>query len=427
MNYITVDIPSAHGKKYPLTIPDNGKVTIAYPPRFDSLPNPKELIRNALDNPIGSERIEDRVKPGQKICIISDDITRPTPVSTVLEELLPRLHNAGIKKEDIFFVFAIGSHRRMTFEEMEQKLGKDVCAQYPVMNSEFRDPEQLIEVGTSELGTPIRVFRKAMEADFRISIGNIIPHGCMGWSGGAKILYPGITAEDIVSEFHVMQGFQDGIVYGMDECPVRLAVEEWTKNIGLHFIINTSLTGDMQIYRVVAGDFIKAHRVGVQNSKESLGVKIKEKPNIVVTTSYPTDMDLWQCSKGVYGGGKVIAQDGTMLLMGPCTEGIGPHKDYAVNLGRPDGLDSLKAKIEAHETGEELLSLAVGASIGKLHKVCKIHWMTNGISEDELKPSGFIWHPEEDIQKVFDEVYKQYDDPTVLVIPIGAETLPYLE
>ena len=423
--YITVDIPSSK-KNYPLRIPDNGRVMVASTPEFHDLPDQKDLVREALDNPIGTSRIEEMVKPGNKICIISDDVTRPTPVYLVLEELLPRLLNAGIEKKDICFVMALGSHRRMTREEMAIKLGQNIVDEYTVFNSEFSDPELLVEVGTSQMGTPIRVFKPAMEADFRIAIGNIIPHGCMGWSGGAKILYPGITSEDIVSEFHVMQGFQDGIVYGMDNCPVRLAVEEWTKNIGLHFIINTSLTGEFKIYKVVAGDYVQAHRTGVENSKKTLGVPIKCRPNIVVTSSYPTDQDMWQCTKGIYGGGRVISEGGTIIVLDPCVEGVGPHKTFPTNLGLLNGVPILQARIDAKETGEDLLSMAVGVSIAKLHKYCTVHWLTNGCSEEEVKPSKFIWHREDDIQAVFDQVYAQYEDPDVLIIPIGGETLPYL-
>ena len=423
--YITVDIPSSK-KNYPLRIPDNGRVMVASTPEFHDLPDQKDLVREALDNPIGTSRIEEMVKPGNKICIISDDVTRPTPVYLVLEELLPRLLNAGIEKKDICFVMALGSHRRLTREEMAIKLGQNIVDEYTVFNSEFSDPELLVEVGTSQMGTPIRVFKPAMEADFRIAIGNIIPHGCMGWSGGAKILYPGITSEDIVSEFHVMQGFQDDIVYGMDNCPVRLAVEEWTKNIGLHFIINTSLTGEFKIYKVVAGDYVQAHRTGVENSKKTLGVPIKCRPNIVVTSSYPTDQDMWQCTKGIYGGGRVISEGGTIIVLAPCVEGVGPHKTFPTNLGLLNGVPILQARIAAKETGEDLLSMAVGVSIAKLHKYCTVHWLTNGCSEEEVKPSKFIWHREDDIQAVFDQVYAQYEDPDVLIIPIGGEPLPYL-
>ena len=109
--YITVNIP-ASGRSYSLRIPDNGRVTIAHAPQFRDLPDPHVLIRDALDHPIGSPRIEQMVRPGNRVCIISDDITRPTPVYLVLEELLPRLLEAGIHKEDISAGPDIHRHER---------------------------------------------------------------------------------------------------------------------------------------------------------------------------------------------------------------------------------------------------------------------------------------------------------------------------
>ena len=427
MNYITVDIPSANGKTYPLNIPDNGRVTVAHGAEFPNLPDPSELIREALDNPIGSPKIEDMVKPGNKICIISDDVTRPTPVHLVVAELLPRLLNAGIKKEDIIFVMALGSHRRMTREEMAAKLGQNVVDEYTVLNSEFSDPELLTEVGTSQMGTPIRVFKPAMEADFRISIGNIIPHGCMGWSGGAKILYPGITSEDIVSEFHVMQGFQDGIVYGMDECPVRLAVEEWTKNIGLHYIINTVLDEDMDLYRVVAGHYVQAHRKAVSYAQTVCGVPVDRQPDVILTSAYPIAFDFWQCGKAAYGPARVIREGGELLLLAACTEGVGPHPQMLDYMALENGKEELERRVKSGSTGEDLLTMAVGVSMGRVARHAHMTLITDGLTEEECR-RGIMGHaPEAALQQTLEEALAKFDDPFLLILSEGGEIIPMLE
>ena len=274
------------GREYELKIPEGINARVIEPNHVEKAKDPREMIKDALDHPVGSLPIDKIVKPGQKVCIISDDITRFTPVEMILQEMLPRLEGAGIAKEDIVIVMALGSHRYMTEEEMVKKVGRDVFDNYRVINSEFHDQTKLVAVGTSSLGTPIRVIKDAMEADVRIGLGTIAPHGCMGWSGGAKILYPGITSEDIVSEFHAMQGLADGILFGMDECPIRLAVEEWTEKIGLHFIVNVVLTAEMELYRAVSGHYVKAHRAGVAYAKEVCGAELSEKPNVIFVSSY---------------------------------------------------------------------------------------------------------------------------------------------
>ncbi len=413
-------------REYELNIPEGINARVIEPNHVKKAKDPRSMIKDALDHPVGSLPIEKIVKPGQKVCIISDDNTRFTPVETILTELLPRLEKAGIAKEDIVIVMALGSHRHMTIEEMIKKVGREVFDYYRVINSEFHDQEKLVAVGKSSLGTPIRVIRDAMEADVRIGLGTIAPHGCMGWSGGAKILYPGITSEDIVSEFHAMQGFEDEILFGMDDCPIRLAVEEWTEQIGLHFIVNVVLTAEMELYRAVAGHYVKAHRAGVVYAKEVCGAELTEKPNVIFVSSYPLETDWWQCGKALYGSAGVIDNGGTILVMAPCTEGFGPHRNLNQYVSMKDGKSALRAKMEAGETGEELLTMAVGVSMGKINQTSKVVVISDGVTGEEMESGGCRWYAEKDFQRAFEGAIAQYGNPNVLVITTGGETVPFI-
>jgi nickel-dependent lactate racemase len=385
-----------------------------------------DAVRVALDNPIGVPRIEKTVRAGNKICIICDDVTRMTPAREILAELLPRLHGAGVAKSDIFIVMALGSHRKMTDAELEQKVGKNVFADYRVLNSEFRDADKLAQAGTSQLGTPIKVLKEALTADIRIGVGTIAPHGCMGWSGGAKILYPGITSEDIVSEFHAMQGLEDEILFGRAECPVRLAVERWTEKIGLDFIINTVLTEDADVYSVVAGHFVKAHRVGVGYGLDVCGVKIETEPDVVLISSKPLEADFWQCGKALYGAAKVARHGGSLLLLAPCHEGIGPHENIIAYTRTPNGAETLKKRIEAGDTGEDLLTMSVGVSMGKINANFHVAVVSDGLTEEQLSPGGYEWFPESSLQAALDRALDRYENPRLLVITAGGETVPFI-
>lgn len=414
---------SCGAKQYSLCLRDGISVKIASPNHVRPAEDPRACIRDALSSPIGSPPIEQIVKKGQRICIIVDDVTRMTPVPLILEDLLPRIEGAGVAREDIFFVAALGSHRKMTDDELKAKVGAEVFANYRVLNSEFRDSANLTEVGKSQLGTPIRVFRPAMEADVRIGIGTIVPHGCMGWSGGAKILYPGITSGDIVSEFHSMQGLADGILFGKEDCATRLAVEEWTKQIGLHFIVNTVLTGDMQLYRAVAGDYVKAHRAGVQYAKDVCGTTLTERPDVILATSMPLTADFWQCTKALYSSSNVIRKGGTLLLLAPCTEGIGPHPEVSHYIGMKNGEAALREKIDRGETGEELLTMAVGVSMSKMNRTCRISLISDGLRAEEIAEAGYGWYAECDLQRAFDEAVDAVENARVLIVTEGCESV----
>lgn len=409
-----------------LTIPESVSLQIAEPKKMKNTQNDSSMIRDALNKPIASLPIEKIVKKGQRICIITDDNTRHTPVKKILKELLPRLEKSGINKNQILIVMALGSHRKMTSEEIIEKVGKNVFDTYRVINSEFHDKSLMVEIGQSQIGTPIRVLKEIMEADIRIGIGSIAPHGCMGWSGGAKILYPGITSEDIVSEFHAMQGLTDDLLYGNEDCHIRLEVEKWTEKIGLHFIINTVFTDSLELYRVVSGHYVKAHRAGVAFAKDVCGAYVEKRPDIVVISSYPLAADFWQCTKALYCGAKVINEGGTLLLLSPCEEGLGPHKEICEYIQLEDGKNKLLQKIKSKETGEELLAMSVGISIGQIKKRCKIEIITDGIPKEEILRGGFKWHSENDLQKAFNESLVKYKNPNVLIIPSGGNTVPYL-
>ncbi|MGI6326130.1 MAG: lactate racemase domain-containing protein [Saccharofermentanales bacterium] len=186
-------------------VPDNTEVIPVSMPEVSVPLDPDIEINHALDNPIGTKKIEQLVKPSNKVCIICDDVTRPTPVKQILENLLKRLLSAGVSKKNIYIVFALGSHRYMTETEMIKRVGKEIFADYRVLNSEFKDPEKLIDMGYSKTGAKIFVSRVVMNSDIRIGIGNIVPHPAMGWSGGSKILYPGVTDEVTVTQFHIQQ------------------------------------------------------------------------------------------------------------------------------------------------------------------------------------------------------------------------------
>ena len=266
-----------------------------------------------------------------------------------------------------------------------------------------------------------------MEADIRIGIGNVVPHGCMGWSGGAKILYPGITSADIVSEFHVMQGLRDEVLLGMVECPVRLAVEEWTKNIGLHYIINTVLDENMNLYRAVAGHYIHAHRKAVSYAQAVCGVSLKQRPDVVLASAYPIDIDFWQCGKAAYGPTRVIAKGGEFLLLAACTEGVGPHPQILDYMALENGTEVLSHRIASQNTGEDLLTMAVGVSMGRVVRHSNVTLVTDGLLPEDCRRGQMSHCSPANLQQALQQALERFEDPFLLIIGEGGEVIPLLE
>ena len=407
------------------TVPDNADVHVAYTPEVKCLSCIHDEINKALDNPIGTDKIEDLVKPSDRICIISDDITRPTPVKEILEVLLDRLHKAGAARENIFIVMALGSHRYMTVQEMIKKVGEEIYSKYRVINSEFKDPDGLLDMGLSPTGARVLVSRSVMDSDLRIGLGNIVPHPAMGWSGGGKILYPGVTDEETVTQFHIEQGLSDENLFGMDDCHIRLEVEKWVDTIGLHFIINTVITPELKLYRAVAGHYIKAQRAGVEFAKQALGAKLDKLYDIAIVSSYPADMDYWQATKGYLCGARGIAENGTIILVTPCPEGIGPHHEYVDCIGNDRAEELLIDLKNSKPVSGDPLALSIGTCVSKIRKKYRLITVSDGLRKCEMQRAGIEHYGTPELSKAVEDAASRYENPSVIIIPSGGETVLY--
>jgi len=418
------DIPYGE-KTLCFTIPDNADVHVAHAPEVICPPDMHSEINRAMDNPIGAEKIEDLVKPSDRICIISDDITRPTPVKEILEVLLDRLHKAGAARENIFIVMALGSHRYMTEQETTKKVGEEIFSNYRVINSEFKDPNGLLDMGLSPTGARVLVSRSVMDSDIRIGLGNIVPHPAMGWSGGGKILYPGVTDEKTVTQFHLEQGLADENLFGMDDCHIRLEVEKWVDTIGLHFIINTVLTLELKLYRAVAGHYIKAQRAGVAFAKQAHGAKLEKLYDIAVVSSYPSDMDYWQATKGYLCGARGITENGTIILVTPCPEGIGLHPEYVDCIGNDRAEEILIDLKNSKPVSGDPLALSIGTCVSKIRKKYRLITVSDGLTKSEMQRADIEHYNTPELSKAIENAVARYDDPSIIIIPSGGETVLY--
>lgn len=422
-----VTIPYGSEKTVAFSVPDENFCELLEPscPEFEN--NPEAIIEEALNNPIGTPVLEEVVKGAETVSVICDDMARPTPAYLILPSVMKRLHKAGIKKENIKVIIALGSHRYMTEEEIVQKVGREIYDNYRVVNSEFKDEESLVLMGTAEDGSQIYVTGEAASTDIRIGIGNIVPHPVMGWSGGGKILFPGISGEKTVALFHIMGGLHpNGNLFGWDESPVRHCIESWVDVIGLDFIINTALTGDFRIYKAVAGHYIKAHREGIKYAKEIWGAKTTKKADIMIVSSYPADQDFWQSGKGLYSAENgLVDEGGTIILVSPNFEGIGPHPELYEYMGDDNAHEKLvRAKDDDSIPGDRL-AMSVGTAMAKMRMRREIIMVSDGITEADAKACGIGYYPLADLQKAIDDTIKKYDNPTVSAISHGGELYVY--
>jgi len=386
-----------------------------------------EILR-AIEAPIGTPKLEELIPRGAKINIIVDDASRPTPIARILPVLLKKLRDMGVGNGDVRIIAALGSHRHMTEDELRERVGGEVYREYSVVNSEFRDPDQLVFLGKMPDGVDVYASRIAMDADVRIGIGNLVPHPVMGWSGGGKILYPGVAGENTVSYFHMKASLINENLFGREDSPIRAMMESWVDTIGLDFIINTILNSELELYKAVAGDYIKAHRAGVEIAKRVLGCKVERRADVVVVSSHPADQDFWQSPKGMYSAEYALKGEsgGTIILVSPNWEGIGPHAEYPEWMGRDDG-DELIRRIFAGEKYEgDALGMSVGNSMSKMRRRRRLVVVSDGVTDEEMARCGCVRYPLCELQKAVDDAVAGYgDDCTVAAVSNGAETFLY--
>ncbi len=397
------------------------------PVEAPAAPDFEAEIRRAIDNPIGTPPLEQIVFPGAKINVIVDDGSRPTPVSGILPVLLGKLSEIGVCERQVRIIIALGSHRHMTPDELKERVGAGVFARYEVINSEFHDPKQLVYVGNTPDGVEIHATKAAMEADIRIGVGNLVPHPVMGWSGGGKILYPGVAGENTVSYFHLKGSLENGNLFGREDSPIRKMMEGWVDTIGLDFIVNTVLNSHMQLHSAVAGHYIQAHRAGVEIAKRVLGCAVDECADVVVVSSFPADQDFWQSPKGMYSAEYALKGEssGTIILVSPNYEGVGPHPEYPEWMGRDDGDELVRGIFAGKSFDGDALAMAIGNSMSKMRRRRRLVVVSDGVTVEDMARCGCRHYPTALLQQAVDDALAGDPNTKLAAVSNGAETFLY--
>ncbi len=372
-------------REYLVDIPAGRLGEVLSPARARAQAPLPDLLMDAFLHPCGRPCLAELITPGKKLLIIVDDHTRLTPTREVVPVLLAYLAQAGCRPENITFAVALGTHRRMTSAEIELKLGQDVavgsggCRRYPVIN----DPAQTagVFVATGEFfaagdgAVPIEVHRSVLDSDLVIGIGSVAPHTEAGWSGGCKMILPGMCSERTVMANHRLAASgscaadHSGNALGQDTTPVRRNMEEIVARIGFGFSLNLVVAPQGEIVGVYGGDFVAAQRAAVHAARPIFSVPYHDRADVVIANAYPADVDFWQASKGIWAGELLVKPGGTVILHAACPEGIGPHPDYIEFMQRePAQLASDMANGAIDQTAAGL-ALPVARMLGHMRLV----------------------------------------------------------
>lgn len=328
-----------------LEIPDNWRIKgIMEPTSLPPVEAPVAEVMRAMQEPIGCGKLADLVSPGWKIAIVIDDISRPTPVPTIFPVVLKELLSAGIKREEITVVTALGLHRDMEPDEIMKRCGLEAFDGINWENHRTDDLDKLANLGTTSRNTPVLFNKTVASADLIVSIGCIEPHIIASFGGGYKNLLPGVAGRASIANNHGLNcspSTFNMVGQPIENNPMRMDLEEAGRMLKpAVFIVNAILDNRQRLIQIVAGDPILAHRAGVRVSSNLYGVKIPGPADVVITDSHPMNSDLRQGVKALANTVRALKPGGVLITLVKAEEGVGVFG--LANKKLPVGRNALK-------------------------------------------------------------------------------------
>ena len=294
------------------------------------LAGPAAAIDRALDAPTGRPPLLEMARGKRTAAISVCDITRPAPNREVLPPVLARLEAAGIPREGITILIATGLHRPATEAEIREICGEEVATRYRVLNHRARELSEHRSLGTTASGTPVYIDDRFISADLHITLGFIEPHLMLGFSGGRKLIAPGLAAQETIKVLHSSSFMRDprAAEGSIDDNPLHRELLEIARMARHDFLVDVALgrgTPRRPIAAVFAGDPDAAHRQGVEFVSRVMLETLDQPVDAVITTSagYPLDLTFYQALKGVTAASHIVKPGGKILLLAACQEGVG--------------------------------------------------------------------------------------------------------
>jgi lactate racemase len=406
-----VDIPASHPVDvYKVRAVDGGHETA------------DTLVEASLAAPIGMPRLSQLITVDSRILIIVDDISRPTPAHQIVPPLLAELARGGAREANIRFLLALGTHRHMTALEIAAKIGPRVAACFPVINHEWDNPTALHDYGQLD-GTPVLLNRAMHESDVVIGVGSIAPHPAAGFSGGGKIIAPGVATAEAVGEFHWRSvHYAQRDVLGVRDNPMRDWIDRMARLAGLTSIVNVVLDGKSRIVQCFSGDPVEAHRAGSALAGEFYRVAISkpETAGIFIIDTHPLDQDLWQGVKAMCALECIVPDGAVVIVVTPSPEGVSQQHPGVLAFGYQD-LASTAKLVEAGRLDKVTAHNIVQG--GKLTKRTQGFMVSSGIAAEEIRRLGYTEFAS--VQDAFNEAARRKGrSARVIILGMGGEICP---
>ncbi len=411
-----------------IEVPDRNLVKVLTMKTREPIHDPNIALIKTLLRPIGcAQTFFDMAKGRETACILICDITRPVPNKILLPPILKTLHAAGLKPENILILIATGIHRPNEGDEILELVGPEIAGRYRIENHFSKDLAAHKYLGQTVRGTEVWIDRRYLDADFKIATGFIEPHLMAGFSGGRKLVVPGIASIETMKYMHGPRllehpNAREGVIEGN---PFHEEALEIARMAGIDFIVNVALNEQKQITGIFSGESESAHMEGVNFVRESVRDTVSAPADIVITTSagYPLDKTWYQAIKGLTAALPIVKEGGTIILAAQCSEGLG-SREFAKLVY--DSADLEKFMRDIFREDFFVIDQWQLEEYAKAARKAHIILVSDGLSRKEKEAMHVAWA--QTVEDALNTAFKRHgNDAQVAVIPKGPYILAEIE
>ena len=398
--------------------------TVVTPRHQTAAIDPMAVLRTALDEPVEGPPLRLLVRPGLRVAISVCDVTRPQPRQQMLAAIAEILDGV-IRPEDVVVLIATGTHRASSDAERRAMLGADVLDRWRVLDHDSRARDTLVDLGMVG-DVPVSLAREWVDADIRITTGFVEPHFFAGFSGGPKMVAPGLAGLDTVLELHNARRIADpratwGITYGN---PVHDAVRAIAAATRVDFALDVLIDDEHCITRAFGGEILAMHAAATVAARAEAMQPVRAPFDIVVTTNsgYPLDQNLYQAVKGMSAAASVVRDGGTIICAAECRDGLPDHGSYGTMLdfaGSPAEL--MRRILAAPTTTPDQWQVQVQA---RIQAKARVLLKADGLSDATVRRAHL--EPVDDVTDALERLLARDPGATVCVLPEGPQTIPYV-
>jgi nickel-dependent lactate racemase len=375
-----------------VAVPEGFRTQVIHSKTGAPLEDEAAALRRALDDPIGCAPLVEIARGKRTAAISVCDITRPAPNSVTLPPLLERLHAAGIPVQGVTILIATGLHRAATEDEVRTIVGPEIAERYRVVSHDAKALNEHRYLGatsakTGGQGTPVYIDERFMAADLHITLGFIEQHLMLGFSGGRKLIAPGLAAQETIKVLHSPRFMREPLATegSIEGNPLHAELLRIAQMARHDFALDVTLTQDRRISGVFAGDPVKAHAEGVKFVESSCLERLDEPAEAVMTSSagYPLDLTFYQCVKGITAAQHLVKPGGRILIVAECAEGVG-SPEFARRLKGLSDFDGFLEEIQTAPVEVDQWQLEKLALVGRKYE---LFFYTPGVRREDL---GFL-------------------------------------